>query len=58
MKQSKPQCIIPWYEFDVPYEKPPTKCWWEKFQHRLERNFWKRFINKEDKIRRQTNAIK
>ena len=26
--------------------------------HRLERNFWKRFINKEDKIRRQTNAIK
>lgn len=25
MKQSKPQRRIPWYEFDVPYEKPSHK---------------------------------
>lgn len=49
MKQSKPQRRIPWYEFDIPHEKPPTKGWWKKFQHRLERNFWKRFLNKKDK---------
>ena len=25
MKQSKPQSRIPWYESDVPYEKPPPQ---------------------------------
>ena len=52
MKQSKPQRRIPWYEFDVPYEKPPHKILVEEISTSLERNFWKRFINKEDKIRR------
>lgn len=48
MKKSKPQHRMPWYEFDVLYEKPPTKGWWKRFQRRLERTIWKRRILKED----------
>lgn len=48
MKQGKPHRRIPWYCFDVPYEKPPTKGWWKKFQRQWERVWWKRQIRKED----------
>lgn len=48
MKYNKPSRRIPWYCFDVPYEKPSTKGWWKKFQRRWERVWWKGQIRKDD----------
>ena len=48
MKKKKPQHRIPWWCFDIPYEKPPTKGWWKKFYRRVERVYWKKYLKKED----------
>lgn len=47
MKQQKPQHRIPWFCFDVPYDKPPTKGFWKRWQRQRERNFWKNKLKKE-----------
>lgn len=41
MKRQKPHHRIPWWCFDVPYEKPPTKGWWKLWQRRKERRYGK-----------------
>lgn len=47
MKRQKPEHRIPWWAFDIPIEKPPTKGWWKIWQRRKERRNGKQ-ICKED----------
>ena len=41
MKRQKPHNRIPWWCFDIPFEKPPTKGWWKIWQRRKERRYGK-----------------
>ena len=41
MKRQKPNHRIPWWCFDVPYEKTPTKGWWKIWQRKKERRYGK-----------------
>lgn len=41
MKRQKPHNRIPWWCFDIPFEKPPTKSWWKIWQRRKERRYGK-----------------
>lgn len=41
MKRQKPHNRIPWWCFEIPYQKPPTKGWWKIWQRRKERRYGK-----------------
>lgn len=47
MKRQKPHNRIPWWAFDTPIEKPPTKDWWKIWQRRKERRYGKEQVRKE-----------
>ena len=47
MKQQKPHNRIPWWAFDIPIEKPPTKGWWKIWQRRKERRHGKEQAKEE-----------